>query len=96
MKTNRIEKAIEAALFGSVAGMLVLMVVGKLLAWLTKHIKEKSMTKQQFLNYVQTEGVYQACLFAKMMDVPLAQVQLWLKTKESVWYGKPCLQSTTM
>jgi len=42
------------------------------------------MTKQQFLKYVQTEGLYQACLFAKMMNVPLAQVQLWLKTKESV------------
>lgn len=42
------------------------------------------MTKQQFLKYVQTEGLYQACLFARMLGVPLAQVQLWLKTKESV------------
>ena len=42
------------------------------------------MNKQQFLKYVQIEGVYNACLFAKMLNVPLAQVQLWLKTKESV------------
>jgi hypothetical protein len=42
------------------------------------------MNKQQFLKYVQTEGLYRACLFAKMLNVPLAQVQLWLKTKESV------------
>jgi hypothetical protein len=39
------------------------------------------MNKQQFLKYVQTEGLYRACLFAKMLGVPLAQVQLWLKTK---------------
>jgi len=42
------------------------------------------MNKEQFLNYVKTEGLYQACLFAKMLGVPLAQVQLWLKTKEGI------------
>lgn len=42
------------------------------------------MNKAQFINYVKTEGLYQACLFAKIMGVPLAQVQLWLKTKEGV------------
>lgn len=37
------------------------------------------MTKQQFVEYVKREGVYNASLFACACGVKLPVVQLWLK-----------------
>jgi hypothetical protein len=37
------------------------------------------MNKQQFLNYVKTDGVYMASLYAAQCGVCLAVVQLWVK-----------------
>jgi hypothetical protein len=38
------------------------------------------MTKSQFKNTVNTNGVYMAALFANIAGVNLATVQLWLKS----------------
>ena len=38
------------------------------------------MTKLEFKNAVNTDGVYMAALFANIAGVNLATVQLWLKS----------------
>lgn len=38
------------------------------------------MTKQQFKNEMQINGVYQAALFANIAGVSITQVQLWIKS----------------
>jgi hypothetical protein len=37
------------------------------------------MSKQVFINNAKTSGIYAAALLAAACDVPLAQVQLWVK-----------------
>lgn len=39
------------------------------------------MTKTKFLEYIKTDGIYQACLYANMAGVSLTLVQLWIKSK---------------
>jgi hypothetical protein len=38
------------------------------------------MNKTEFLNKVKTDGVLLASLYANMMGISIAQVQLWIRT----------------